>query len=207
MISMSSIFAIDTDSTRLFCQEKEHVELKHCKHCNEKHPATERYWFRNGGVFRKCKAQYSKYEADRHWTRGREREARARTGKHSKAKWELIDKLRAQGLQVDFEIKIGPRRRIDVLLMDKRVGIEVKKADQASQRCAAERQRRRYERMLPGFTVIVASPDGSVGLSFDQALELALSAESRPSMFTAKQVHEAVSRRESSVAARKRLSA
>lgn len=39
---------------------------KWCKFCEKEHPVTADYYFLNGGVFRKCKVHYSKYEQARY---------------------------------------------------------------------------------------------------------------------------------------------
>lgn len=40
--------------------------VKFCRHCRKDHPLTAEYWFKNGGILRKCKEHYKKYEQVRY---------------------------------------------------------------------------------------------------------------------------------------------
>jgi hypothetical protein len=44
-------------------------DTRYCKHCQKDHPFSERYFFLNGGLLRKCKKFYSAYEAARNKAR------------------------------------------------------------------------------------------------------------------------------------------
>lgn len=79
----------------------------------------------------------------------------------------------ATGWQIHNETYLDEERtsRIDLLIPEAKIGIEVKLSAHNWSMVRVEEQRQRYERLLDGYTVLLVSLDGSIGLSAVELLD------------------------------------
>lgn len=136
------------------------MQTKHCKHCRTEHPLTPEYWYKNGGILRKCKVFYTLYEQ----RRGKKRPIY--TQKHALELRQLQSHL-APITQCILNIKIRSLR-IDMILPDLRIAVEFKPTAHTENASRGHQQRRRIQRVLPDYTAyLVSDRNGSDYKTFE----------------------------------------
>jgi len=117
------------------------------------HPLTSEFWYKNGGILRKCKTVYTLKEKRYRATQ----KPRPTATLHSRLLTYIRDAATQLGIQCNLEVAFDNRYRIDAVFPDLRIAIELKNKKQEVTK--AKRQVGRIKRAFPEYAVYVIAPE------------------------------------------------